>query len=585
MTTRIGQLQVSYSARRIPSYHIEMWHEELKKHRFIRGPDADVVRRKAQLQEEEWDQRWAQVEERDSARQTRESQRQTAMDRTEEAERDLAGLAGLLKQALSHGAAIEWESLKNKSTFSVFQPQKQADPEAPPRPAAKREPQASDPGYKPKLGLLGLLSSSIRDRRTEEARQLFHSDHQRWEKERADAEALFASATEAFRAAVRAKQAKHEQDLRAWEEARVKFERKKAGDWAAVDRQETAYLTMQPDAVLEYCDMVLSSSEYPDYFSKEFDLDYRPDVKMLLVEYSLPSPDALPTVKEVKYVQSRDEFVEHHLSESQAAKLYDDVVYQTILRTVHELFDADLVGAIDMINFNGWVRSIDRSTGKEVNACIVSLQASKPDFGAINLDNVDPRACFKSLKGIGSSKLHGLAAVAPIMQIRREDGRFITAREIADTLDESVNLAAMDWEDFEHLIREIFEKEFTVAGGEVKVTQASRDGGVDAVAFDPDPIRGGKIVIQAKRYTNTVGVSAVRDLYGTVMNEGANKGILVTTSDYGPDAYEFVKGKPLTLMNGANLLYLLEKHGHKGRIDIQEARLIVASQPAKPSAD
>ena len=106
----------------------------------------------------------------------------------------------------------------------------------------------------------------------------------------------------------------------------------------------------------------------------------------------------------------------------------------------------------------------------------------------------------------------------------------------------------------------------------LKITQASRDGGVDAVAFDPDPIRGGKIVIQAKRYTNVVGVSAVRDLYGTVMNEGATKGILVTTSNYGNDAYEFAKGKPLTLMNGANLLYLLEKHGHKAKIDLQEAK-------------
>jgi restriction system protein len=133
----------------------------------------------------------------------------------------------------------------------------------------------------------------------------------------------------------------------------------------------------------------------------------------------------------------------------------------------------------------------------------------------------------------------------------------------------------MDWEDFEHLIRELFEQEFTQTGGEVKVTQASRDGGVDAVAFDPDPIRGGKIVIQAKRYTNTVGVSAVRDLYGTVMNEGATKGILVTTSEYGPDAYEFARGKPLTLLSGGNLLSLLEKHGHKAKIDLVDARRIM----------
>jgi hypothetical protein len=38
---------------------------------------------------------------------------------------------------------------------------------------------------------------------------------------------------------------------------------------------------------------------------------------------------------------------------------------------------------------------------------------------------------------------------------------------------------------------------------------------VDAVVFDPDPLPGGKMVIQAKRYTNTMGVSAVRDLFGT----------------------------------------------------------------------
>ena len=142
-------------------------------------------------------------------------------------------------------------------------------------------------------------------------------------------------------------------------------------------------------------------------------------------------------------------------------------------------------------------------------------------------------------------------------------------------MDSSVNLAAMHWEDFEHLIRELFEQEFADAGGEVRVTQGSADGGVDAVAFDPDPIRGGKVVIQAKRYTNTVGVSAVRDLYGTMMNEGATKGILVTTTDYGKDSYEFAKDKPLTLLNGSNLLSLLEKHGTQARINIAEAKKIL----------
>ena len=69
-----------------------------------------------------------------------------------------------------------------------------------------------------------------------------------------------------------------------------------------------------------------------------------------------------------------------------------------------------------------------------------------------------------------------------------------------------------------------------------------------------------------------------RLLYGTVMHEGADRGILVTTSDYGADSVSFVSGKPLTLINGAQLLSLLEKHGHKARIDLDEAREQQADQ-------
>ena len=128
------------------------------------------------------------------------------------------------------------------------------------------------------------------------------------------------------------------------------------------------------------------------------------------------------------------------------------------------------------------------------------------------------------------------------------------------------NLATMDWADFEHLVRELFAQVF---GTEVRVTQASRDGGVDAIAFDPDPIRGGKFVIQAKRYNNIVPVSAVRDLYGTMINEGAVKGLLVTTSYYGNDSREFVKDKPITLIDGSNLIHMFQQYGYNFKIELQ----------------
>jgi restriction system protein len=258
--------------------------------------------------------------------------------------------------------------------------------------------------------------------------------------------------------------------------------------------------------------------------------------------------------------------------------MFDEAMYKITLRTIHEIFESDKVNAIDAISFNGWVNAINKATGRKETNCILSIQVKKSEFIDIELSHVDPKTCFKNLKGVASNKLSSLTPVQPILQISKADKRFVESYEVANQIDNTTNLAAMDWEDFEHLIRELFEKEFQSNGGEVKVTKASRDGGVDAIAFDPDPIRGGKIVIQAKRYTNTVGVSAVRDLYGTVMNEGATKGILVSTADYGPDAYDFVKDKPLTLMSGSNLLYLLEKHGHHAKIDIREAKKILADK-------
>jgi restriction system protein len=275
----------------------------------------------------------------------------------------------------------------------------------------------------------------------------------------------------------------------------------------------------------------------------------------------------------VTYVKNNSEYKESFHTDVYMKKIYDSVIYQIVLQTLNYIFKIDdKYNYVESVVLNGKVSTIDKTTGKNIIPYILSLNISKVDFNGLNLSAIDPKSWFKSAKGISAATFANVTPVAPVVLMSREDDRFIDGYVVTDKIDETINLAAINWQDFENLIREIFEQEFNYNGGEVKITQASRDGGVDAIAFDPDPIRGGKIVIQAKRYTNVVGVSAVRDLYGTVMNEGATKGILVTTSNYGNDAYDFASGKPITLMNGANLLYLLEKHGHKARIDLKEAK-------------
>jgi restriction system protein len=314
----------------------------------------------------------------------------------------------------------------------------------------------------------------------------------------------------------------------------------------------------------------LESSEYSIEFNKQ--IDCIKDNDMLIVDYELPNKSAFSTVKEYKYVASSKDISIKNYPESYIAKRYESVLYSITLRTIYEVFAIDTNNEIKAITFNAFVTSINPSTGITERKCIISIQVDKEKFSHINLSLVEPKACFKALKGVSAAKLINVSPVTPILRYNKNDKRFVESKDVE--VNQGTNLAAMHWEDFEHLVRELFEMEFARNGGEVRVTQASRDGGVDAVVFDPDPLRGGKIVIQAKRYTNTVGVSAVRDLYGTVINEGANTGILITTSDYGHDSYEFAKDKPLKLLNGGHLLALLQKNGRKAHINIEEAKNI-----------
>ncbi len=583
--SKCSEIRTTYTKSGLERFEIEISHEELKKYKLIKGDDAHVVKQKALVETARWDEMWEkQLEkqrkalERERKAQAIEDKNKVAEEKTEQARTELERLDGILEYTLDIDDTVDWEQLKVKTDYPVPQPEK---PKVPPKPQSSEipaEPKRTDQAYQPKLGIIDKIIPSKKQAKLYDAAKRFKHDHDTWLKNRKAEIERVKKEIEAYKKTIKELQEQYIAAAKKWMAERKKFLQERDQSNAAIDKKEEKYLSGDLSSVMDYCDIVLSNSNYPDYFPKTYELDYNPENKIIIVDYQLPSPDVIPTVTEVKYVQARDEYQEKNISQLQLNKLYDSVLYQISLRTIHELYEADVINGLQSVVFNGYVTSIDPATGQEATSCVFSVQANKEEFEHINLANINPKACFKKLKGVGSSKLHSLTPIAPILQIDKDDRRFVSSYDVTSELDDNHNLAAMDWEDFEHLIREIFEKEFSAAGGEVKVTQASRDGGIDAVAFDPDPIRGGKIAIQAKRYTNTVGVSAVRDLYGTVMNEGANKGILVTTADYGPDAYSFAKGKPLTLLNGSNLLHLLEKHGHKFKIDLKEAKKILADK-------
>ena len=535
-------------------WEVTIQHEGLRAYRVVRGSTQKEAELKAALQRAKWDERWNSLLVKQKKTDLLRSNKETAGSLTEEIQEQVTALETLLESSLQQ-PPLSWECLKDRSVF------KENPPIKPTPPVMPQEPEENQ--FLPLITPLDRVFSGLRRKKEAIAANNLASAKEKWSEYCASIDANFQT-----------EMLSYSKQLSAWEQGRARHESAIKEQHAHIDQLKNEFAEGDVKAVEFFCSEVLNHSSYPDNFPQDSTVSFNQSNRVLVVDFELPNQSALPKIKEVKYVAVRNQLQKIPMPETWMKRTYDDVLYQVALRTLHELFVADESSIVKSIVFNGWVRSIDKATGIDTHGCILSVQAEREEFLQINLSQVEPKACFRKLKGVASSKLTELAPIRPILTINKEDPRFVDAYAVAETLDDRTNLAAMDWMDFENLIREIFEKEFSKNGGEVKITQASRDGGVDAIAFDPDPIRGGKIIIQAKRYTNVVGVAAVRDLFGTVHNEGANKGILVTTSTYGPDAYEFAKGKPLTLLSGNELLGLLAAHGHKAKIDLQEAKLL-----------
>jgi restriction system protein len=330
------------------------------------------------------------------------------------------------------------------------------------------------------------------------------------------------------------------------------------------------------DAIVTYYKLIFEQSEYPNGFPGEYKLAYSKESKQLVIDVRLPTiADIVPSVERYKYVKSTNQINETRKTEKSRQSIYIDAICQAALRCLSEAFKADPSSAVDVVALNGYVATVDPGTGRDIRPYIISVRISRDEFAGLDLNNVDPTSCLKRLHATVSRSLSELVAIKPIVDINMFDPRFVQEQDVLSTLDSRPNLMELTPSEFESLITNLFQK----MGLETKLTQASRDGGVDCVAYDARPVLGGKVIVQAKRYKNTVGVSAVRDLFGTVHNEGASKGILVTTSGYGKAAYDFANGKPLELITGSNLLYMLKENSG---ID---AKIVMPDDWVDPAAD
>ncbi|MCF2525853.1 restriction endonuclease [Yinghuangia soli] len=317
------------------------------------------------------------------------------------------------------------------------------------------------------------------------------------------------------------------------------------------------------EAVVQYFSAALyASNAWPNEFPRGVEAAYDRGTRELVLDWQLPGLDVVPETKSVRYVAASDTEKETARSATARRTLYRDVLAQCVLLVIREVFGADEFGLVESVAVNGYVDDRDPATGRRARIVLVSARVAKRDFTALDLAMVSAVECIgEALRGSVSPRPDQRAAVPPTRRPDEVGGGVAVVAHGDD--DDDPNLLEMDPIAFEGLVAALFQ----ARGLQAVTTQRSGDGGVDVEAMDPDPLSGGKIIVQVKRYRNTVPPTAVRDLFGTVHAVGANKGVLVATSGFGPSSYTFVRDKPLTLINGEELVQLLRDCGLRGRLD------------------
>jgi SNF2 family DNA or RNA helicase len=114
-------------------------------------------------------------------------------------------------------------------------------------------------------------------------------------------------------------------------------------------------------------------------------------------------------------------------------------------------------------------------------------------------------------------------------------------------------------DDFDRMLPEDFEKSvlriFENFGYKASLTKASSDGGIDINLSRPSFGKVEKSIVQCKRYSNTIGVKAIREFMGVILaDRSIAKGYFVTSSNFSKQAVELAEDSgQIELIDGIRL--------------------------------
>ena len=463
-----------------------------------------------------------------------EDRKAEAAEMAEDVRARLAELDGLLKAGIRDRPVVTFASLRRTDTYLPFDAGQLGEPLPPPI--------WEDFAPAPPSGIGKILGGGGR-----------------FERQLDSARAAYAQAVEQHTAAETDRCRQLAAQRAAYDAAAAEFAAAVAEHNAGIDQFQRDCRAGDPEAVAEFCTLVMDSSVYPEGFPHHTRAVYRPDPREAVIEWELPRQSVIPLDRDYRYVATRDAIGALPRAEKEIKDRYRAVIAQVAVRTIHEILISTPGSVIDLVTFYGYVSTKDPATGQPVRPLLLQVNAAREIFSTYILSELDPVTCLKRLNALVSPHPYDLEPVQPTVDFDSLLTRFkfVAGMDVVAGLDSRPDLLAMAPYEFEHLVRQIFEE----MGMQAWNTQAIKDDGVDAVAVNNNVVFGGMCIIQAKRYRNAVGVEAIRALAGVMEDKHATKGILVTTSRVTKDGHAFAtRHGRIEIMECEHVKYLCKEH-------------------------
>lgn len=332
-----------------------------------------------------------------------------AAERNAQLDSQYEELDGILAATLDVDDFVDLEALRKVPEHPPFPRPDLLHPVPKPEPiAAPAEPIYAEP--EPTRGIGNLLRRKKHIDVIAEAKADFEKAHTAWQQQMADLPTVRRHQDDAYQAVEQSRLDELAAVERAYE---AECQARQAEADEANKSLETFIQNLEYDveeAVHEYISMVLGNSVYPDFLTVDYDFTFNSVLRELTLTVLVPPPSELPSVKEFKYVATKDEITATpHTAKAQKDR-YASVISQIALRTLHEVFEADRAGRIQSITLKVSVENISPATGLTNHTDLLAV-ATDRTFLDFNLSKVDPSATLRHLNALVSKSPFDLVPI------------------------------------------------------------------------------------------------------------------------------------------------------------------------------